>query len=194
MKTFPLEVCAHCTDGTNLFSCSPPPQPHLHSYKEAFEEMESASPSSLTSGGGEISPPTPAFPVSPQTPYSDSRKCRGSGRRKGSVGGFRQTRNLPRLRQLRAPDTHCHDNRSLLFSLLLLLLLLLSPSHPTICIPLLAPSCWLFPILRSPGCFCRRDEERGRVREMAPSHACTSPSFLPAWHKSYRAIRGQQRM
>ncbi|XP_046799491.1 tensin isoform X15 [Gallus gallus] len=49
-----------------------PKEPHLHSYKEAFEEMESASPSSLTSGGGEISPPTPAFPVSPQTPYSDS--------------------------------------------------------------------------------------------------------------------------
>ncbi|XP_042733774.1 tensin-1 isoform X2 [Lagopus leucura] len=49
-----------------------PKEPHLHSYKEAFEEMESASPSSPTSGGGEISPPTPAFPVSPQTPYSDS--------------------------------------------------------------------------------------------------------------------------
>ncbi|XP_042683077.1 tensin-1 isoform X10 [Centrocercus urophasianus] len=49
-----------------------PKEPHLHSYKEAFEEMENASPSSPTSGGGEISPPTPAFPVSPQTPYSDS--------------------------------------------------------------------------------------------------------------------------
>ncbi|XP_072197309.1 tensin-1 isoform X13 [Excalfactoria chinensis] len=49
-----------------------PKEPHLHSYKEAFEEMESASPSSPTSGGGEISPPTPAFPVLPQTPYSDS--------------------------------------------------------------------------------------------------------------------------
>lgn len=165
------------------------PQPHLHSYKEAFEEMESASPSSPTSGGGEISPPTPAFPVSPQTPYSDSRKCCGSGRWKGSVGGFHQTRNLPRVRQLRAPDTHCHDNRSLLFSFLLLLL---SPSHPTICISLLELSCWLFPILHSLGCFW--DEERSRVREMAPSHSCTSPSFLPAWHKSYRAIRGQQGM
>ncbi|XP_066855118.1 tensin-1 isoform X10 [Anser cygnoides] len=48
-----------------------PKEPHLHSYKEAFEEMDGASPSSPTSGGGEISPPTPAFPVSPQTPYSD---------------------------------------------------------------------------------------------------------------------------
>ncbi|XP_054064887.1 tensin-1 isoform X16 [Rissa tridactyla] len=49
-----------------------PKEPHLHSYKEAFEEMEGASPSSPPSSGGEISPPTPAFPVSPQTPYSNS--------------------------------------------------------------------------------------------------------------------------
>ncbi|KAM6079915.1 tensin-1 isoform 17-T17 [Theristicus caerulescens] len=49
-----------------------PKEPHLHSYKEAFEEMEGASPTSPPSGGGEISPPTPAFPVSPQTPYSNS--------------------------------------------------------------------------------------------------------------------------
>ncbi|KAM6258837.1 tensin-1 isoform 14-T17 [Spheniscus humboldti] len=48
-----------------------PKEPHLHSYKEAFEEMEGASPTSPPSGGGEISPPTPAFPVSPQTPYSN---------------------------------------------------------------------------------------------------------------------------
>ncbi|XP_042639787.1 tensin-1 isoform X6 [Tyto alba] len=48
-----------------------PKEPHLHSYKEAFEEMEGSSPTSPPSGGGEISPPTPAFPVSPQTPYSN---------------------------------------------------------------------------------------------------------------------------
>ncbi|XP_064926762.1 tensin-1 isoform X12 [Columba livia] len=48
-----------------------PKEPHLHSYKEAFEEMESASPTSPPSSGGEISSPTPAFPVSPQTPYSN---------------------------------------------------------------------------------------------------------------------------
>ncbi|XP_064307393.1 tensin-1 isoform X11 [Phalacrocorax carbo] len=48
-----------------------PKEPHLHSYKEAFEEMESTSPTSPPSGGGEISPSTPAFPVSPQTPYSN---------------------------------------------------------------------------------------------------------------------------
>ncbi|KYO18262.1 tensin-1 isoform A [Alligator mississippiensis] len=46
-----------------------PREPHLHSYKEAFEEMEGTSPSSPPPGGGEISPPTPAFPVSPQTLY-----------------------------------------------------------------------------------------------------------------------------
>ncbi|KAM4897693.1 tensin-1 isoform 7-T7 [Sylvia borin] len=49
-----------------------PKEPHLHSYKEAFEEMEGASPTSPPSSGGEISPPTPAFPVSPQTPYSST--------------------------------------------------------------------------------------------------------------------------
>ncbi|XP_017582785.1 PREDICTED: tensin-1 isoform X3 [Corvus brachyrhynchos] len=49
-----------------------PKEPHLHSYKEAFEEMEGASPTSPPSSGGEISPPTPAFPVSPQTPCSNS--------------------------------------------------------------------------------------------------------------------------
>ncbi|XP_057884550.1 tensin-1 isoform X10 [Melospiza georgiana] len=49
-----------------------PKEPHLHSYKEAFEEMEGASPTSPPSSGGEISPPTPAFPVSPQTPYSNT--------------------------------------------------------------------------------------------------------------------------
>ncbi|XP_061860709.1 tensin-1 isoform X11 [Colius striatus] len=48
-----------------------PKEPHLHSYKEAFEEMEGSSPTSPPSVGGEISSPTPAFPVSPQTPYSD---------------------------------------------------------------------------------------------------------------------------
>ncbi|XP_033017237.1 tensin-1 isoform X3 [Lacerta agilis] len=48
-----------------------PKEPHLHSYKEAFEEMQGTSPSSPPSSGGETSPPTPAFPVSPQTPYSN---------------------------------------------------------------------------------------------------------------------------
>ncbi|XP_064370833.1 tensin-1 isoform X3 [Dromaius novaehollandiae] len=48
-----------------------PKEPHLHSYKEAFEEMEGASPTSPPPSGGETSPPTSAFPVSPQTPYSN---------------------------------------------------------------------------------------------------------------------------
>ncbi|XP_061465228.1 tensin-1 isoform X5 [Rhineura floridana] len=48
-----------------------PKEPHLHSYKEAFEEMQGTPPSSPPSSGGETSPPTPAFPVSPQTPYSN---------------------------------------------------------------------------------------------------------------------------
>ncbi|KAK9410481.1 tensin-like [Crotalus adamanteus] len=48
-----------------------PKEPHLHSYKEALEEIQGTSPSSPPSSGGETSPPTPAFPVSPQTPYSN---------------------------------------------------------------------------------------------------------------------------
>lgn len=125
-----LEVCAHHRDGTDPFSCSP--QPHLHSYKEAFEEMEGASPTSPPSSGGEISPPTPAFPVSPQTPYSNTCKCHGSGRQRGSVGGSGQARNLPRVRQFQVPDTHRHVNHSSSPSFFLLHIcpsMLLSASH-----------------------------------------------------------------
>ncbi|XP_072473851.1 tensin-1 isoform X14 [Notamacropus eugenii] len=46
-----------------------PKEPHLHSYKEAFEEMEGAAPASPPPSGGENSSPTPDFPVSPQNPY-----------------------------------------------------------------------------------------------------------------------------
>ncbi|KAJ8349617.1 hypothetical protein SKAU_G00247470 [Synaphobranchus kaupii] len=44
-----------------------PKEGHMHSYREAFEDMEAQSNPSPS--GGEIHPPTPAFPVSPQTPY-----------------------------------------------------------------------------------------------------------------------------
>ncbi|XP_064166577.1 tensin-1 [Anguilla rostrata] len=44
-----------------------PKEGSMHSYREAFEDMEA--PSSPSPSGGEIHPPTPAFPVSPQTPY-----------------------------------------------------------------------------------------------------------------------------
>nr|XP_023697645.1 tensin-1 isoform X4 [Paramormyrops kingsleyae] len=45
-----------------------PKEGQMHSYREAFEEAESpVSPNS--SIGGEAPPQTPAFPVSPQTPY-----------------------------------------------------------------------------------------------------------------------------
>lgn len=116
-----VEGRAHRRKETDPFSCSP--QPHLHSYKEAFEEMEGASPTSPPASGGEISPPTPAFPVSPQTPYSNPCKCCGSGRRRGLVGGSRQARNSPRVRQLRVPDTHRCINHSS------------SPSSSLLCIP-----------------------------------------------------------
>ncbi|XP_061648457.1 tensin-1 isoform X23 [Phyllopteryx taeniolatus] len=46
-----------------------PKERHMHSYREAFEEIEGG-PTSLTpSVGGEVLPQTPAFPTSPQTPY-----------------------------------------------------------------------------------------------------------------------------
>jgi len=43
----------------------------MHSYREAFEDddADGFDNSPAFGGGGEISPPTPSFPVSPQTPY-----------------------------------------------------------------------------------------------------------------------------
>ncbi|XP_015214660.1 tensin-1 isoform X4 [Lepisosteus oculatus] len=46
-----------------------PKEPHMHSYREAFEEIDGAPLSPTSSSGGEVLPLTPAFPVSPQTPY-----------------------------------------------------------------------------------------------------------------------------
>lgn len=65
-------------DGKRLFlkvmatsvSPFPPPsvlllQPHLHSYKEAFEEMEGTSPTSPPPSGGKSFPLSPVFPGPP---------------------------------------------------------------------------------------------------------------------------------
>ncbi|KAM6984951.1 tensin-1 [Aplochiton taeniatus] len=46
-----------------------PKERHMHSYREAFEEMEGGPVSPTPVVGGEVFPITPAFPVSPQTPY-----------------------------------------------------------------------------------------------------------------------------
>uniref|UniRef100_A0A8B9KWI1 Tensin 1b n=1 Tax=Astyanax mexicanus TaxID=7994 RepID=A0A8B9KWI1_ASTMX len=46
-----------------------PKEGHMHSYREAFEEMEGGPVSPPPTMGGEVFPQTPAFPVSPQTPY-----------------------------------------------------------------------------------------------------------------------------
>uniref|UniRef100_A0A3B4DYP6 Tensin 1b n=1 Tax=Pygocentrus nattereri TaxID=42514 RepID=A0A3B4DYP6_PYGNA len=46
-----------------------PKEGHMHSYREAFEEMEGGPVSPPPVMGGEVFPQTPAFPVSPQTPY-----------------------------------------------------------------------------------------------------------------------------
>ncbi|XP_071328830.1 tensin-1 isoform X3 [Trachinotus anak] len=46
-----------------------PKERNLHSYREAFEEMEGGPISPTPTVGGEVFPQTPAFPISPQTPY-----------------------------------------------------------------------------------------------------------------------------
>ncbi|XP_063744524.1 tensin-1 isoform X5 [Eleginops maclovinus] len=46
-----------------------PKERHMHSYREAFEEIDSGPISPTPFVGGEVFPQTPAFPISPQTPY-----------------------------------------------------------------------------------------------------------------------------
>ncbi|XP_052003923.1 tensin-1 isoform X6 [Xyrauchen texanus] len=46
-----------------------PKERHMHSYREAFEELDGGPNSPPPTVGGEALPQTPAFPVSPQTPY-----------------------------------------------------------------------------------------------------------------------------
>ncbi|XP_040913985.1 tensin-1 isoform X7 [Toxotes jaculatrix] len=46
-----------------------PKERNMHSYREAFEEMEGGPISPTPIVGGEVLPQTPAFPISPQTPY-----------------------------------------------------------------------------------------------------------------------------
>ncbi|XP_031415790.1 tensin-1 isoform X2 [Clupea harengus] len=46
-----------------------PKEGQMHSYREAFEEVDGGPVSPTPTIGGEVLPQTPAFPVSPQTPY-----------------------------------------------------------------------------------------------------------------------------
>ncbi|XP_019724839.1 tensin-1-like isoform X2 [Hippocampus comes] len=46
-----------------------PKERHMHSYREAFEEMEGGPSSPTPTVGGEALPASPAFPTSAQTPY-----------------------------------------------------------------------------------------------------------------------------
>ncbi|XP_065818574.1 tensin-1 isoform X3 [Labrus bergylta] len=46
-----------------------PKERHMHSYREAFEDIEGGPISPTPTVGGEVFPQTPAFPISPQTPY-----------------------------------------------------------------------------------------------------------------------------
>ena len=75
-------VCVHMGVCSSVCVCvcvSPwPPYPvispllqrHIHSYREAFQELEGGGPvSPYPHAGGEVFSQTPAFPVSPQTPY-----------------------------------------------------------------------------------------------------------------------------
>ncbi|KAM9365116.1 tensin-1 isoform 2-T2 [Pholidichthys leucotaenia] len=46
-----------------------PKERNMHSYREAFEELEGGPVSPTPTTGGEAFPQTPTFPISPQTPY-----------------------------------------------------------------------------------------------------------------------------
>nr|XP_020477284.1 tensin-1-like isoform X5 [Monopterus albus] len=46
-----------------------PKERNMHSYREAFEELEGGPISATPTVGGEVFSQTPAFPISPQTPY-----------------------------------------------------------------------------------------------------------------------------
>lgn len=62
----PLDTVVYLCSVMPLFL---PLQRHMHSYREAFEEMDGSAASPTPTVGGEAFPQTPAFPISPQTPY-----------------------------------------------------------------------------------------------------------------------------
>ncbi|KAA8588382.1 hypothetical protein FQN60_001576 [Etheostoma spectabile] len=70
----PLRSPVRCVspEFVNALAMNPggrPKERHMHSYREAFEEMEGGPISPAPIVGGEVFPQTPAFPISPQTPY-----------------------------------------------------------------------------------------------------------------------------
>lgn len=64
----------------------------MHCYREAFENVEadsfSQSPPYGSGGGGENSPQTPRFPVSPQTPYFNMCRFTLGNKRKKILARF----------------------------------------------------------------------------------------------------------
>uniref|UniRef100_A0A673GV07 Tensin-1-like n=1 Tax=Sinocyclocheilus rhinocerous TaxID=307959 RepID=A0A673GV07_9TELE len=71
-------------------------QRHMHSYREAFEEMDGGPVSPPPIVGGEALPQSPAFPVTPQTPYFNLSKFPYWRRR--APQGSRITSSLPETR------------------------------------------------------------------------------------------------
>ncbi|KAG7240531.1 hypothetical protein INR49_026815 [Caranx melampygus] len=70
----PLRSPVRCVspEFANAIALNPggrPKERHMHSYREAFEEMDGGPISPTPTVGGEVLPQTPAFPISPQTPY-----------------------------------------------------------------------------------------------------------------------------
>ncbi|XP_039673408.1 tensin-1 isoform X4 [Perca fluviatilis] len=70
----PLRSPVRCVspEFVNAIAMNPggrPKERHMHSYREAFEEMDGGPISPTPVVGGEVFPQTPAFPISPQTPY-----------------------------------------------------------------------------------------------------------------------------
>uniref|UniRef100_A0A8C9SXX6 Tensin 1 n=1 Tax=Scleropages formosus TaxID=113540 RepID=A0A8C9SXX6_SCLFO len=106
-------------------------QGQMHSYREAFEELEGGPISPPSGPGGEAVSPTPAFPVSPQTPYvnvckSTSLQDEGAEelwvdrrrQRKAellfycSSGGPDYSCSLPEVPQVSASEGPCVQRRS----------------------------------------------------------------------------------
>ncbi|KAM8855382.1 tensin-1 isoform 6-T6 [Spinachia spinachia] len=70
----PLRSPVRCVspEFVNVIAMNPggrPKERNMHSYREAFEEMDGGTISPTPIVGGEVFPQTPAFPISLQTPY-----------------------------------------------------------------------------------------------------------------------------
>lgn len=88
----------------------------MHSYREAFEDVEAGGFShsaAYGSGGGENSPQTPRFPLSPQTPYFNM--CRFTLSKKREKKKLKQHFFVVRSNLLDEKQKRCVEKRVRLF-------------------------------------------------------------------------------